>query len=174
MTGSMISRVTFLGLLLLLLPVWAQKHPDAKSAPSPPGRGESPDTSKLVLLAGAAQEVGLGESNIRNARLNNDAEGLAKFFAAGYVTIDENGELLDRTTLLANIKRGEAHFYSIRLSEMEVHRFGPFLYVVTAREDLGGKDDKGADFARSRRFTRVWQKQAVGWRAISSQATPIR
>ncbi|MGA3211082.1 MAG: nuclear transport factor 2 family protein [Terriglobales bacterium] len=172
MFKSMTAMLRVFCLLLLLLPLQAQKKSAAKPAPQTMTQ-EVPDTGKLALLAGAAQEVGFGESSIRTARLNNDADAMAKLLAAGYITTSAEGELLDRTALLAAVKRGDSHYYSISLSDMAIHRFGPFLYVITAREDLGGKDDKGTDFVRSRRYTRVWQKQAVGWRAIACQETPV-
>jgi ketosteroid isomerase-like protein len=160
-------------ILFLLTLGWAQKPADSKPEPELPLQSSTPHMGKLGLLAGAAQQVAIAESNIRNALLNHDADALAKLLAAGYVTIDAEGDLLDRSTFLDRVKQGESNYYRLDLSEMQVHRFGPYLYVLTAREEIGGKDVKGADFTRSCLYSRVWQKQAAGWRAISYQATTI-
>jgi len=171
--------VKVLWVVVVLAGAWAQQVPP-QSAPA--RRNDStkktPESGKLMAVAGAAQQVAIAESAIRNARLNGDADTLAKFLAPGFIATMPTGEVLERGTYLDGIKRAARLYYKIELSEMQVHRFGPYLYVVTAREDVAGKPtandkDAGNDFSRSFRYTRIWQKQAAGWQAVAYQASEI-
>jgi hypothetical protein len=169
--GRFIVRI----LLLLAVSLWsvAQTAPVPNSGavkPVAPASQPGGKTSAPALPnVGPMQQVALQETRIRDADLINEPDAMDRLLANGYVGTSADGEVLDKSQLLAAMHNRQFQYYSMQLADVQVHGFGRTA-VVTGRIDVTGKDKDG-NFTRSYRYTRVWQKQAGGWKAIAFQAT---
>jgi hypothetical protein len=163
--------------LLLFVSLWSVAQtapvPNTGAATKPVAPAFQPG-SKTALPrlpdVGPMQQVAIRETRIRDADLINDVDLMDRLLGKGYVSTGPDGEMLDKPQLLAAMHNREFQYYSMQLSDVQVRAFGPALSIVTGRIDVTGKD-KGGDFAKSYRYTRVWQKQARVWKAVAFQAT---
>jgi hypothetical protein len=132
---------------------------------SPPGKIGSPTLPNI----GPMQQVAIQETRIRDADLINEPDAMDRLLANGYVGTSADGTVTDKSQLLASMRDRQFQYYSMQLADVQIHAFGRTA-VVTGRIDVTGTDRDG-DFTRSYRYTRVWQKQSGGWKAIAFQAT---
>jgi ketosteroid isomerase-like protein len=108
------------------------------------------------------------DEELRQAFLHHDEDALNRLLADDWKVIHVNGREQTKAQFIDAIQSGRAKFLSIELDQREVRLYGETA-IVTARWtntiEFKGQQTHGQD-----RVTRVWVKQAGGWRAVTEQA----
>jgi ketosteroid isomerase-like protein len=97
---------------------------------------------------------------------------LAKQTSADYVLISTTGQMTGKKEMVDNFRSGTTKFTRFECSDVKVRMYGKTAVttgMVMATGKASGRDVSGQRY----RFTRVWVKEAGGWRAVSLQQTEV-
>ena len=134
--------------LAFLVSAWAQKS----------ARGQATETTAQVLK-------GLEERWV-TALVKSDTATLDSVLSDTYVDTDEHGQRNDKQGLLSVLKSGDLKFESIKLSDMQVHRYGDAAVVTGSAVQVGSF--KGQPLIPKIVFTDTFVKQNEKWKAVAS------
>ncbi len=102
---------------------------------------------------------------------NNDAAGLDRIWADGYVFIGSTGVLTTKAQRLAALKSGEFKYESISFDDLNIHLFGDTAvatFIVTSKFQSNGQSSSG-----KYKTIGTFVKRKGRWTEIAAQLTPI-
>ncbi len=103
------------------------------------------------------------------AQIKNDFATVEKILASDWVGIDYDGQVVNRTQMLAHMKSGSSTLQSEELSDMKVRVFGSTA-VVTGK-DSEKSTDRGKDSSGKYVWTDVFVLRNGVWQVVASQST---
>lgn len=92
------------------------------------------------------------------------------YLGADYRGVNSKGKIINKATLLAEIKKDTDTYTSTKNGTMDVRVFGGRFGVVTGTSTEVGKAKDGKPFKRSYRWTDVWVDRDGKWQCVASQA----
>jgi uncharacterized protein (TIGR02246 family) len=95
-----------------------------------------------------------------------DTSTLDSILAGTYVDTDDQGQRSDKQGIFSVLKSGDLKFESVRVSEMQVHAYGPTAIVTGTGVQRG--TFKGEPLTPRIIFTDTFIRQNQNWRAVSS------
>ena len=120
----------------------------------------SPDDSLLAA-----------ESALRRAQLTGDVAALESLVDDELVFTGPDGSVYGKADDLDAHRQGWVRITKLEPSEERVQRFGD-VAVVSVRMEMEGSF-KGAPFAGSFRYTRVWCRRADEWRIVAGHVSAV-
>jgi ketosteroid isomerase-like protein len=121
----------------------------------------------------AIQEIIDFRNHYIEAEESKDVAYLDKIFAADFVALNPQGQLLDRSHQLANIKRTDRVFKVLNPREMQVHFYDNGKVAILSEHVTVDGQDKGRHFGGEFRFVRVFVKQHGSWEVALAQGAPL-
>lgn len=100
------------------------------------------------------------------ALTKSDTATLDSILSDSYVDTDEHGQRTDKQGVLSVLKSGDLKFESIKLSDVQVHRYGDAAVVTGAAVQAG--NFKGQPLMPKIVFTDTFVRQNGKWRAVAS------
>ena len=111
------------------------------------------------------------ETDRSAAVVKGDVETLEKQTSDDYTLINMNGQMSDKSQMVAAFKSGQTKLTSDDLSDLKVRVYGNTA-VITGKADvkgtLGGSDATGQII-----FTRVYVKKGGRWQSVAFQQTRV-
>ena len=117
-------------------------------------------------------DLGAIERRIVEALEKGDGAAFAKFFAADWKLVLEDGKVLTLANLTDVLNGGKLKFRSIKLSDLEVRSYGETAIVLGLEEIDGSWEGEG--FRTKNRFTDVFVKKDGGWQCVASHSSKLR
>lgn len=87
-----------------------------------------------------------------------------------YRGVSSKGRILNKSTLLAEIKKDTDIYTSAKNGNMDVRVFGGQFAVVTGTSTEVGKAKDGKAFKRNYRWTDAWVERNGKWQCVASQS----
>jgi len=106
------------------------------------------------------------------ALLKADVAALEKIYAEEYLSIDHEGNLLDRKQDLAEVASGVFKAEVLALSDLRVREYGPM--VITTGIIAVKAIYKGEQIDKRHRFTDVWVRRDGRWQCVSAHGSTIQ
>lgn len=124
-------------------------------------------------MNGAAEKaVTALEQKWMEAQRDNKSELEAPLLADKYVLIDQNGNILDRTQMLAAEKATK--YTAASLEDIKVTVFGDTAIARTLNK-YKGTDPKGQPLDSNARWTDTWVKMPDGkWQCVASHGSNVK
>ena len=119
----------------------------------------------------AVQEVIEFRNRFIEAEENRDMAYLDKALADEFFAMNPQGQLLDKTHQMENLKRPDRTLKVLNPRETQVHLYGD-VAVLTEHVTVDGMD-KGRPFGGEYRFVRIFAKKNGNWQAVMAQGAPI-
>ena len=122
--------------------------------------------------SGAEQQVKQLEQQVRTAVIQGDTSVLEKYLSDDYVAIAPNGQEMDKTRSIQDLKNGTVKYSAIDVTDDRVRMYGDTaIYTGNAnvRMTVNGQPQPGEV-----RATIVWAKQNGQWKRASFQATFVQ
>jgi ketosteroid isomerase-like protein len=101
----------------------------------------------------------LHDPSVAKEYLGNDFRG-----------VSSKGKILNKSTLLSEIKKDTDTYTSAKNGKVDVRVFGGHFAVVTGTSTEEGKAKDGKAFKRSYRWTDAWVDRNGKWECVASQA----
>jgi ketosteroid isomerase-like protein len=92
------------------------------------------------------------------------------YLANDYRGVSSKGKVLNKSTLLAEIKKDTDTYTSAKNGNMDVRVYDGKFAVVTGTSTEVGKSKDGKAFKRSYRWTDAWVERNGNWQCVASQA----
>jgi len=122
--------------------------------------------------SGAEQQVKQLEQQVRTAVIKGDTSVLEKYLSDDYVAIAPNGQEMDKTRSIQDLKNGTVKYSAIDVTDDRVRMYGDTaIYTghASVRMTVNGQPQPGEV-----RATIVWAKQNGQWKRASFQATFVQ
>ena len=122
--------------------------------------------------SGAEQQVKQLEQQVRTAVIQGDTSVLEKYLSDDYVAIAPNGQEMDKTRSIQDLKNGTVKYSAIDVTDDRVRMYGDTaIYTghANVRMTVNGQPQPGEV-----RATIVWAKQNGQWKRESFQATFVQ
>ncbi|MBA3711301.1 MAG: nuclear transport factor 2 family protein [Pyrinomonadaceae bacterium] len=133
---------------------------------------QSQPTGEKVAMSGTAEQaVRQLDTERVQALLRSNTTTLERIFADDYANTNNSGEVLTKGQVMAEVKSGDVKYETITIDDVQVRVYGDTA-VLTGRATVKGAR-KGQDISGQNRVTRVYVKQAGGWRLVAQQSTRI-
>ena len=111
------------------------------------------------------------EQELTDALLKNDVSPSQKYLADTYVFTAPDGEVMDKTRSIADLKSGDLKFEASKVEDMKVRLHGDTAIVTYATTDKGSY--KGKDISGHYRWTDVFIKRNGNWQLVAGHGAPI-
>jgi ketosteroid isomerase-like protein len=112
------------------------------------------------------------EKETAHARALNNASFFQRVYNDDYTGIAPNGEILDRSKLVASIQNSTVKYSSFIATDIKVRIYGPTA-VVTCTWSARGVQD-GHNLSHQSRVIHVYMNNRVGgWKVVASQETML-
>jgi ketosteroid isomerase-like protein len=111
------------------------------------------------------------ENELTAALLRGDIAALERLYADDYVSVNPDGILGEKASVLREFQSGEIRFLSIVTDEVAVHVYENTA-VVTGRAAVRGRF-QGKERSQQWRFMHVFIKRHGGWFLVAEQLTRI-
>ena len=92
------------------------------------------------------------------------------YLANDYRGVSSKGKVLNKSTLLAEIKKDTDTYTSAKNGNLDVRVYDGKFAVVTGTSTEVGKAKDGKAFKRSYRWTDAWVERNGNWQCVASQA----
>lgn len=166
--------------------------PKPKASPSPsPTKASSSATPKSSSTASPAAssspaavapaKKSTPEATIREiedkweaAVKNHDTSIPQMYLAEDFRGISSKGKVVNKSALLAEMKKDTDVYDSTKNGKIDVRVFGGQFAVATAVATETGKDKAGQPFKRSFRWTDIWVLRKEKWECVASQAMLVK
>lgn len=113
----------------------------------------------------------VSESALRRAQLSGDVAALERLVDDQLVFTGPDGNIYSKADDLNAHRQGWVRITRLEPSEERMQRFGD-VAVISVRMEMEGSF-KGAPFAGSFRYTRVWCRRADGWRIVAGHVGAV-
>jgi ketosteroid isomerase-like protein len=143
--------------------------PAAKSSSSPASTKTAPSPAPTKKMSPEASLRDL-ENRWEAAVMTHDTSVAAEVLGNDYVGVNSKGKLMNRASLMSEIKKDKDTYTSAKNGRMDVRIYGGQFGVVTGTSTEVGKDKDGKAFNRTYRWTDVWVDRKGKWQCVSSQA----
>lgn len=117
-------------------------------------------------------EIEDAERRLRAASLAGDMAALDALLADDLVFTNQLGHVLDKQADLELHRSGALKIASLSFSDYEFATLGDDLALATLRADAQGLAG-GQPFDAALRFTRLWRRDASGWRVKAAHCSQI-
>lgn len=87
-----------------------------------------------------------------------------------YRGVSSKGKVMNKSSLLAEIKNDTDTYTSAKNGNMDVRVYGGQFAVVTGTSTEAGKGKDGKAFKRSFRWTDAWVLRNGNWQCVASQS----
>ena len=111
------------------------------------------------------------EDELAAAMVKADAAKVDAVLAPSFLFVSPDGMVVERATLLADLKSGKLKFASSKNDEMKVRVFGSAAVAIYRSTDKGTYD--GNDISGQYRWTDTFVKEGGKWHIVSTQGTMI-
>lgn len=111
------------------------------------------------------------EAALRRAQLTGDLAALDRLVDDELVFTGPDGNIYGKADDLEAHRQGWVRITRLEPSEERVQPFGD-VAVISVRMEMEGSF-KGARFAGSFRYTRVWCRRADGWRIVAGHVSAV-
>jgi len=119
-----------------------------------------------------AEELVVLEKETAHAMALNNSSFFQRVYGDDFTGTAPTGELLDRSTLVANVQHSNIKYSSFIASDIHVRIYGPTA-VVTCTWSTRGMQN-GHDFSRQYRVIHIYLNNNVGgWKVVASQETML-
>jgi Domain of unknown function (DUF4440) len=102
--------------------------------------------------------------------MSHDPSVAQAYLGNDYRGVSSKGKVLNKSTLLAEIKKDTDTYTSTKNGNMDVRVFGGHFAVVMGTSTEVGKGKDGKAFKRSFRWTDAWVDRDGKWQCVASQA----
>jgi ketosteroid isomerase-like protein len=121
----------------------------------------------------SVQEIVDFRNHYIEAEENKDVAYLDKVLVDDYFALNTQGQLMDKSHQLANVKRTDRTLKVMNPRETQVRFYNNGqLAILTEHVTVDG-EDKGHHFGGEFRFLRVFTKQSGNWQVVLAQGSPI-
>lgn len=168
----------------------ATPAPSKSSSPTAPKKTSSPTTKSASTPAptkavaspspAASTKKMSPEATLRDlenkwetATTAHDPSVAGGLLADDYVGVNSKGKVMNRASLMSEIRKDKDTYTSAKNGKMDVRIFGGQFAVVTGTSTEIGKDKNGKAFNRTFRWTDVWVDRKGKWQCVSSQANVV-
>lgn len=147
--------------------------PDYISLPGPECEVRRPGARRAPRLTDGSDASPLwrAELALRRAQLAGDVAVLDRLVDDALVFTGPDGAVYGKADDLDAHRAGWVRIVRLVPSEERVQRFGD-VAVVSVRMEMAGTF-RGAAFAGSFRYTRVWCRRAEGWRVVAGHVSAV-
>lgn len=114
------------------------------------------DTSKVIAMENAWNQ----------AELHNDAQAVKMLLADDFVMTVAEGNLYNKSQMLASVQDKNYHPLALQSSDMVVHGYGTTAVITGAYYEKGV--EKGKPWERRGRFTDTWVYMDGRWQCVAS------
>jgi len=171
------------------------KTPVAKASPSPtksapsaakataspsPAKAASPakaSASPAMTTPAKKQSVEATLSGLENtweaAIPSHDTSFAQTILADDFMGVSSKGKSLNKSGLIAELKKDKDTYKSATNGKMDVHVYGGQFAVVQGTSAEAGKDKDGKDFKRNYRWTDSWVNRNGNWRCVASHVSLV-
>lgn len=137
-------------------------------APTPAPPGQTHGQASATITKALTQR----EEAWNAALLKPDVAALEKIYAEEYLSIDPEGNMLDRKQDLAEVASGVFKAEALALSDLKVREYGPM--AITTGIIAVKAIYKGEKIDKHHRFTDVWVKRDGRWQCVSAHGSTIQ
>ena len=134
--------------------------------PTPPTKPHGQASAAVIQALTRMEEAW------NTALLKADVAALEKIYAEEYLSIDHEGNLLDRKQDLAEVASGVFKAEVLALSDLRVREYGPM--AITTGIIAVKAIYKGEKIDKRHRFTDVWVKRDGRWQCVSAHGSTIQ
>jgi len=121
----------------------------------------------------AIQEIVDFRNRYIEAEENKDTAYLYKVLADDFYALNPQGQLLDKSQHLANIKRSDRIFKVLNPRDTQVHFYDNGNVAILSEHVTVEGDDNGHHFGGEFRFARVFIRQHGQWQVALAQGAAI-
>lgn len=111
------------------------------------------------------------EAELRAAQLSGDVAALERLIDDALVFTGPDGGIYGKADDLDAHRRGWVRITRLEPSDERVQSFGD-VAVVSVRMEMAGAW-RGEPFAGPFRYTRVWRRDAAGWRVVAGHVSAV-
>lgn len=121
----------------------------------------------------AVQQIIDFKNQYIEAEENKDIAYLDNILADNFYALNPQGQLLDKTHQLENIKRTDRNFKVLNPREIQVYFYNNYNVAILFEHVTVDGEDKGRHFGGEFRFVRLFVKQHGSWHVALAQATSL-
>jgi ketosteroid isomerase-like protein len=118
------------------------------------------------------QEMERIERELQTSILKSDPSVSERYLADTVVITTPDGDVLDKSRAIADIKSGNLKLQSSNISDMKVRVYGDTAVVSFRTTDKGTYNKRV--FSGQYRWTDVFMKQGGNWKLVASHGTPAQ
>lgn len=135
-------------------------------------KGASPSPPPAPVAKGAEPAVRQLENKWLTALQSHDTGAVQPLVADNYIGVTSGGKFVNKSGLLAEIKKDTNSYQSATNARMDVRIHGETAVVVgTTRQS--GKDASGKSFTYTARWTDTWALRDGQWLCVASQSMQV-
>ena len=112
------------------------------------------------------------ENRISHAVMTRDVAEMASLFASDYTSVGVSGHIRSRAEVLQAYSSGRLVISTAQTGKMTIRHYGD-VAIVVGLITVSGKEGS-TDISGEYAFTRVYEREAGKWLAVSFQATPVK
>ncbi len=131
----------------------------AATAAVMPTKKSTPEATLREIENKWEASIALHDPSVAQAYLANDYRG-----------VSSKGKVMNKSSLLAEIKKDTDTYTSVKNGNMDVRVYGGKFAVVMGTSTEVGKAKDGKAFKRSFRWTDAWVDRDGKWQCVASQA----
>jgi hypothetical protein len=131
----------------------------AASAAAMPTKKSTPEATLREIENKWEASIALHDPSVAQAYLGDDYRG-----------VSSKGKVMNKSSLLAEIKKDTDTYTSVKNGNMDVRVYGGKFAVVLGTSTEVGKAKDGKAFKRSFRWTDAWVDRNGKWQCVASQA----
>lgn len=147
--------------------------PDApKKAASPAATKSAPKTAAVMPTKKSTPEATLRdiEDKWEASFMAHDPSVAKAYLADDYRGVSSKGKVMNKSSLLTEIKNDTDTYTSAKNGNMDVRVYGGQFAVVMGTSTEAGKGKDGKAFKRSFRWTDAWVLRKDIWQCVASQS----
>jgi ketosteroid isomerase-like protein len=120
----------------------------------------------------AVQEIIDFRNHYIEAEENKDVTYLDKILVDDFFLLNPQGQLLDKSQQLANIKRSDRILKVLNPRDTQVHFYDNGNVAILSERVTVDVQEKGHHFGGEFRFVRVFVRQHGNWQVVLAQGSP--
>lgn len=153
----------------------ASPAPKAASSPAGEKKASSPSASPTASKqSGSSAEATLRELENKwvSSVSRHDATVAQSALADDYAGVSAMGKVMDKQTVVAQVKRDTDVYDSAKIGKMDVRVFGNAAVIIGSSTETG-KTSRGQKFNRAYRWTDTWILRSGRWQCVASQSSQV-